>query len=110
MIFRPIFWLIRLVATILIRAGVLLNSLVPKKEEHRPGEDPALKGTDHYWDGLFDVNAARSSYTAFVWGIRDQWLRDVTEAVQANPECIRCAVNKVTRRYEKLLIDHSSRS
>lgn len=105
-----IFRLIRFIAATLIRTGVLLNGLVPKKEEYRPGEDPALKGTDHYWGGLFDVEAPRSAYTAFVWGIRDQWLREVAETVQANPSCVRCAVNKVTQRFENILIRHSSRS
>lgn len=112
MLTRLVLAIVRVLGSILIRTGFFLHTVATKNEkqseEYRPGCDPTFKGTDLYWDGIFAATASRKDYTPFVWGIRTRWFTEVADALQADPECPRCAVAKATTKMERVLIVHSA--
>lgn len=72
--------------------------IIETRNKDFSGTNPANKGTDLYWDGIFSENAKKEDYTEFVWSVRNKWISDIN-ALKKTGGCSACKTNAVTRQH-----------
>ena len=81
--------------------------IIETRNKDFSGKNPANKGTDLYWDGIFSENAKKEDYTEFVWDVRIKWAKDIAAAKKSGG-CSACKINAITRRHLGQLVSRAT--
>lgn len=81
--------------------------IVETRNKDFSGTNPANKGTDLYWDGIFSADAKEENYTPFVWNVRKKWLNDINAAKKSGG-CSACRTNAITRQHLGKLVSNAA--